>query len=242
LHIQEEANATMARVGTTRLAPGLATIVLILGSPGLRAENEPAVARGVQYLRGHAEGMEYGEMALAALGMLKADVPAGDPTVTACITKIRQRFTSDGFRSEEAGGKDIYVAAVVAMVLANLDADSRRAELGLVARYLISRQKANGSWDYDHRTSGDTSISQYAILGLWEASNSGADVPPSVFDRAAYWFMSTQGAGGGWAYHRDENGPDTLSMTAAGVGSLLICQRQLALYRELSRGEAPSIS
>jgi hypothetical protein len=79
LHIQEEANATMARVGTTRLVPGLATIALILVSPTLRAENEPTVARGVQYLRGHAEGLEYGEMALAALGMLKADVPPGGP-------------------------------------------------------------------------------------------------------------------------------------------------------------------
>jgi hypothetical protein len=132
------------------------------------------------------------------------------------------------------------VAAVVAMVLANLDSESRRSELGMVASYLMSRQKANGSWDYDNRTAGDTSISQYAVLGLWEADNAGADVPPTVYDRAARWFMSTQGAGGGWTYHRDQSTPETISMTAAGVGSLLICQRQLGQYREFLRSDAPS--
>ena len=51
--------------------------------------------------------------------------------------------------------------------------------IGQIAAYLISRQNGNGSWDYSDRNQGDTSISQYAVLGLWEAENAGVDVPPS---------------------------------------------------------------
>ena len=69
------------------------------------------------------------------------------------------------------------------------------------------------------------------MLGLWEAENAGIAIPPSAWDRAAQWFLASQSSAGGWTYHRDEGGADTLSMTAAGVGSLLICDRQLAPYR-----------
>jgi hypothetical protein len=231
----------MTVVGRTRLAPAWAAVVLIVVSPGLRADNDPAVDRGLRFLKGHAAGLSTGEMALAALAMIKADVHPSDPTLAACLAGIRKRFDSSGYDADREGGADIYEAAVVAMVLANLDAESRRGEIGLIADYLKGRQKTNGSWDYNSREAGDTSISQYAVLGLWEASNAGADVPPTVFDRAARWYMSTQWADGGWSYHHDEASyHETISMTAAGVGSLLICQRQLAQYRELFQGDTPS--
>src|SRR5262249_54569054 len=88
------------------------------------------------------------------------------------------------------------------------------------------------SWDYASRTAGDTSISQYAVLGLWEAEGSGAEVPGSVWDRAAQWYLAGQTPAGGWTYHRDEpSHTETVAMTAAGTGSLLICQRPLTRYR-----------
>jgi hypothetical protein len=230
----------------TWLVPALGAIVWTVCSGGgggaseVRAATDPVVARGVQYLKSRAEILPPGEMGLAVLAMLKAEVPATDKTVAACVAKLRQRFTSQGYQAEQKGGSDIYEAAVVAMAMANLDAEARRTELAALAQYLISRQKANGSWDYDSRTFGDTSISQYAILGLWEASNAGADVSPAVFDRAAGWFLSTQGSDGGWSYHADEHRDNTMTMTAAGTSSLLLCARQLARYREYSRGDAPS--
>ena len=117
--------------------------------------------------------------------MIKADVPLSDPKVAAAIGKIRSRFHSGGYQPELNGGSEIYEAAVVGMVLANLAAESRRSELELIVQFLVGQQKANGSWDYELREQGDTSISQYAVLGLWEAENGGADVPPGVWDRAA---------------------------------------------------------
>src|SRR3954465_14559540 len=108
--------------GTTRPFTCLAALVLALaaGSPTLRAADDPSVARGVQFLKSQAAGLGYGEMALATLGLLKADVPTSDPVVSACLSQIRQRFSSAGFDPQEDGGKDVYVAAVVALVLANL--------------------------------------------------------------------------------------------------------------------------
>ena len=108
------------------------------------------------------------------------------------------------------------------------------------ADHIMSKQKANGCWDYDNRQAGDASISQYAVLGLWEAENAGVRVRPSVWDNAASWYMSVQGASGGWTYHRDENTTgETMSMTAAGVGSLLICRRQLAAYKQIVAAQNP---
>lgn len=209
----------------------LACAVFLAVLAPARADNDPAVLRGVQFLRSKVAAMPVGESGLTALALLKADLPAGDPAVASCISKIRSRFSSGVYTPELKGGHDVYEAAVVALALSNLPNESRRAEMEIIGQYLVGKQKANGSWDYDTRVSGDTSIAQYAILGLWETENAGALVEPSVWDRAAQWFMSTQSAGGSWCYHRDEGNPETVSMTAAGVGSLLICQRQLTRYR-----------
>jgi hypothetical protein len=126
------------------------------------------------------------------------------------------------------------------MALANAEGMESRAQIVPVAAYLIGRQKPNGSWDYDTRVSGDTSITQYALLGLWECANAGAYVPPWVWDRAAAWYLSVQGSNGGWSYHPDEDAStQRISTTAAGVGSLLLCDRQLAAYSNSRETPSP---
>jgi hypothetical protein len=219
-------------------------VAFILALPGaVRAQQrDAAVLSGVQYLRAHATGQPTGESAMIALALLKAEVPAADPVLQACVAKIRARFTSSAYSPERPAGTGTYEAGVSAMVLANLDATENRGWIALIASYLLSRQNANGSWDYNNRPPGDSSISQYAVLGLWEAENAGVEVPPSVWDRAASWYMSVQSGSGSWNYHRDDPGsPETLSMTAAGVGSLMICQRQLERYRQTKRDGASSL-
>ena len=218
----------MSRVGGHQSLFRLATVALLSGAGQVRADVEPASIRGVQFLNSHAGSQQVGESAMIALALIKAEVPTTDRTVVSLFAKIRSRFNSSGYLPEREGGSEIYEAAAVAMALANLDAESRRAEMEAIARFLTGKQNPNGSWDYTQRNQGDTSISQYAVLGLWEADNAGARVAPEVWDRAARWFLSVQAPAGSWMYHRDQGGIDTLSMTAAGVGSLLICQRQLA--------------
>lgn len=213
-------------------------------SVSARAQQEQAVLSGIQYLRGRAATQQVGETAMIALALIKADTPKTDPVLTQCVAKILKRFTGSGYDPERRGGHDIYEAAVVAMVLANLDSDDSRAPLGLVAAYIMGRQNPNGSWDYTSRNKGDTSISQYAILGLWEAENAGVDVPAAVWDRAASWFLSVQlSSTGSWNYHRDEpQYGESITMTAAGVGSLLICRRQLDRFKKGKQGVSPLLA
>ena len=111
--------------------------------------------------------------------MLKAEVPANDPTLAACLAKLRSRFTSGVYKPERHGGSDIYEGRGGRPGAGRTpDAESRRPEMNAVAQYLLGHQNANGSWDYTDRQQGDTSISQYAVLGLWEAENGGARSRP----------------------------------------------------------------
>jgi hypothetical protein len=202
----------------------------------------PFVLRGVQALKGQLAAQGTGESALAGLALLKAGTAPDDPAVRTCLQKVMSRFNGTSFTPERAGpgGHSIYEAAVVSLFLSTLDPLAYRPQIDAVASYLAGGQIAAGGWDYPHRTAGDTSISQYAILGLWEAENAGSVVSPRVWDRAARWFLSVQDAAGGWAYHRDDPGAvDTVSMTAAGVGSLLICQRQLARHKQVVESRHP---
>ncbi|MGC8638316.1 MAG: HEAT repeat domain-containing protein [Isosphaeraceae bacterium] len=215
----------------------LAPVVCWVAGEPARGEQEQAVNSGLQYLRSVVGRAQVGETAMIALALLKCDTPQTDPVLRGCLATIQQRFTSSGYSPQRTGGHDVYEAAVVAMALSNLEGGEHRSELDLVATYLLGKQKANGSWDYDTRPYGDTSISQYALLGLWECDNAGIDIPPSVWDRAAGWYLSKQGSGGSWNYHRDQpEYRENMSMTAAGVGSLLLCKRQLERYRQSRRG------
>jgi hypothetical protein len=214
----------------------LAALVYSGGASPAAAQQEPSVVAGVQYLKTHAV-RPVGQSAMVALALIKAEVPPSDPVLQANLGRVWERFTTSSYEPELRGGQDIYEAAAVIMALVNLDAAANRGWAALAAAHILGKQKPNGSWDYDHRTNGDCSISQYAVLGLWEAENAGVDIPPTVWDRAASWYMSMQSSAGSWNYHRDEAiGPETLSMTAAGTGSLLICQRQLQRYRNRRNG------
>jgi hypothetical protein len=229
----------MSRRSVRLVAAPVAAVGLACALAGsARAQQDQAVLSGIQYLRGRAAHLQVGETAMIALALVKAGTPASDPVLSQCMTKILKRFTSSGYEPERSGGHDIYEAAVMAMLLANLESEDSRAPLGLVAGYILGKQNPNGSWDYAVRTQGDTSISQYAILGLWEAESAGVEVPPSVWDKAAGWFLSVQAKAGSWNYHRDESMryADSLSMTAAGVGSLLICRRQLDGFKKSRQG------
>ena len=225
---------------------------LLAGAGGARAQQVAAVNRAIEYLKHHVpagavgpgrmgSGMAVGETALVALAMVKAEVSHDDPALVQAMRVVESRFSSGGaYTPALSGGTDIYEAGVVILALANYDPVGRKAMIASAADYIMSKQKGNGCWDYDNRQAGDASISQYAVLGLWEAENAGVRVRPNVWDNAARWYMSVQGASGGWTYHRDENSTgETMSMTAAGAGSLMICRRQLAAYKRLVAAQNP---
>ncbi len=218
----------------------LGLFVVAFGSRTGAAQQDPAVQNGVAYLKAHHGGKPKGESAMIALGLLKAEVPPGDPAVQDCLTVVRSGFSSNSYSPSLTDGRGVYEATAALLAFSAQDAAGNKSLIAILANYLMGAQKPNGSWDYTHRQKGDTSISQYAVLGLWEAQNVGIDVPQSVWDNAARWFISVQDSVGGWNYHRDESELDTVAMTAAGVGSLLICQRHLDPNRRSPAGRETS--
>jgi predicted enzyme related to lactoylglutathione lyase len=216
------------------LGLALATMLVTVRTSSADIQSDPVVAKGIAFLKSAGGGLDgqVGEVALGALAMIKAEVPASDPALARALAKIMKRFGDASYVPERNGGAEIYEAGVIILALGSLDSSFYKPQIDSCAKYIQSRQNDNGSWDYSSRNQGDTSISQYAVLGLWEAEVAGVSVSPLTWDKAASWFLSSQSAGGSWNYHRDEgNNPETVAMTAAGVGSLLICERQLAPYR-----------
>ena len=206
-------------------------------------EEDRAVLAGVQYLKAHAAGRSCGETAMIALALLKAEVPPSDPVLQACLAKLRARFTSSSYEPEMGPGPGTYEAAATAMVFANLDAAANRALIDMIAAYLQGPQNANGSWDYSDRTQGDTSISQYAVLGLWEAENAGRRrLAVGLGPRRRMVHVDAERRPEAGITTAMSRTPETLSMTAAGVGSLMICRRQLDRYRQQKRGTSPLLT
>ena len=225
-----------------RILPILALAATLLAgrpSPAVAQLTDPIVARGVEYLKAYGATGDAGESALAALAMLKAEVPPDDPAVRKALVPVFARFEQSAYKPQKGSGGEIYEAAVVLLALATLDPVAQRDKIAAAAQFLLNHQYPNGCWDYSGRGQGDTSISQYALLGLWEAENAGIPVPPSAWDRAATFMLTTQRPSGGWVYHPGESAEETLSTTAAGVGSVLICARQLAPYRVPERVKHP---
>jgi hypothetical protein len=107
--------------------------------------------------------------------------------------------------------------------LAQLDADH------LVAG--LNKKGVNiGMWNYTGiGGSIDSSCSQYGVLGLWAATQTGAEVKGAIWNMIDNTWRQNQFDDGGWAYrssplHPDANDHVTPAMTAAGIATLFITQ------------------
>lgn len=197
---------------------------------------QTAIQRGIEHLKrqsgvGGAGGQGQGYASLMLMAMLKAGVPVTAPEVQAALKQIESRFNIAG--QYVPADTHVYEAGVTLMALANADVKKYKRHIQAIAEYLIAQQGPQGDWDYpQQRSTGDTSISQYAVLGLWEAGRSGVQVPKAVWDRAASWHVTRQLADGSFTYHPVGPGggggeSGTHSMTAAGTGSLLVIRLHL---------------
>ena len=106
------------------------------------AQQEPAVLSGVAFLRSSYKKQPVGESAMTALALIKAEVPAGDPDLQACVARIHSRLTTGSYEPEQTSGHGIYEAAVSAMVLANQDAEANRPWIKVIAT--LSLEQAEG--------------------------------------------------------------------------------------------------
>lgn len=197
-------------------------------APVTEAEIQASIKRGIEFLKSRAPNLDAGYASLVAMALLKAGVPADTPVIQAVIKKILRCVSTDGKFTPANPHTHVYESGVSLMALANADARLYKPQIQAIANYLISVQGPEGDWDYPTRSTGDTSMSQYAILGLWEAVRSGVTVPTAVWNRAAKWHVTRQLADGSFTYHpTGSEGTGTHSMTQAGLGSLHVVRMHL---------------
>lgn len=211
-------------------------------------KEKQAIKRGVEYLRTVVKPNDSGtystggQRVLAAYAMLKGGAKPSDPAVAGTIAALRKRLNSKEYRS---AGNGIYAAGCELMLLEAATPHNKpalyRKEMQAVVDYIVKNQDRKGYWNYlSGDQHGDLSVTQYGILGLWAAERVGIDVPKQAFEKAANWIIfNNQGKKTGGFRYRPTNdmAGETLSMAAAGVSSVLVCQRYL--YPNRSAGLRP---
>ncbi len=192
-----------------------------------------AISRGQQFLLGQPLLGPQGS--IASLSLVKSGIDKQTPAIQLCVQDTLAKIQSGVYRPK---AQHIYETGIDLMLLEAIDSELYRPQIESITQHLIISQRPNGSWFYDFQIEpdcGDTSITQYAILGLWAAYRAGVEVPIDVWEKAARWHFSTQMSDGGFAYKPyktklydiPSHHVSSDTMAAAGTNNLLIIRRVL---------------
>lgn len=203
------------------------------GAGKVPPEFRAAIDRAVEYLvmmANHEESKSDGRITIAAYALLHAGEELSHPLVTTALNETVAKCGSSYTPFE--GRESIYEAGVDMMILKIADQGTGEymPQMETITKYLLERQEAHGGWDYtsgSERTAGDTSMTQYALLGLLTAKKAGIEVPQEAWDKAAGWLINWQCNDGGFAYHPAKLRSSTHSMTVAALCALFITRDQL---------------
>lgn len=165
-----------------------------------------------------------GVAALATLSLINSGKPIDDPVVSRGLEYLR--------RMQEP--TEIYdIAMTIQALVAARNPKRDTARIAQFAERLEQAQNSRnqpGAWGYHADDSWwDNSNTQFAMLGLREASVAGYQVNRQVWTRSRdHWLKVLEGnptlpGGAGWSYNGGgANGATTGSMTVAGIASLSI--------------------
>lgn len=226
-------------------------------SPEVRS----AVAKGIRFLESpQAEESRLGGKALVGLALIKNGARTDHPKIQSAIKAIQQAVDRLPRVEKDDQGRplpspepperrqpiDIYSTGLAIIFLCQLDTSRYGSEIQRLLDYLYSVQKEHGAWGYatgGHMNTCDTSMTQYAILSTWEATQVGFQVARPAIEEALVWLLKTQDPSGQYGYQGRPS--DTLkpvaqsemkpSMTAAGMGSLYITADLLGLVERVNR-------
>jgi hypothetical protein len=177
-----------------------------------------------------------GHGSIGALAYVKSGGNKKAPFVQKMVAEVLGKISVEG--QYRHGSHHNYEASVDLMLLEAIDAEAYRPQLEAIVAYLLKNQQPNGAWFYENQYEpdcGDTSITQYVIMGLWAATRAGIEIPIETWEQAARWHIERQQDDGGFVYQPFESkgNPNlefhrtTGTMTAAGTSSLLIIRRML---------------
>lgn len=214
--------------------------VAVCGPAGFAADFTPAsqevraaVERAVVYLEANGSSdHRLGARALAGLAIYKHRGQLDHPKVQEQLSAIRGSLKSRQPSDITAGSNwDIYSTGMALIFLCEADPAGCNDEITKLLRSLEIRQKPNGGWGYPDRDTGDTSMTQYGVLGTWIATQEGFHTSPASVEKVATWLMRTQDPSGGFGYQGIvpsgaglvSQTDVRLSLTSAGLGSVYMC-------------------
>lgn len=166
-------------------------------------EVQALVERALAYLEKKAfDDERLGAEALAGLAFVKAGRDPSHPFVQQAVERVVKRIPRT---SEELYRVDmVYSISAAIIFLCEVDPARYRREIQELLAGLRQLQKSHGGWGYpsghQFERSGDTSMSQFAVLAMWEAARAGIPVPGAMITGVAVWFLRTQDPSGGWGY------------------------------------------
>jgi hypothetical protein len=185
----------------------------------IRPESRPIDAAGSQ-------NSEIGMQCLVAVALLKVDVEKyrNHPLVRQAVDNLKASMRSGTVNN---GYYAVYNLGI-GMVMFGALKDREGAQMAL--KHLLPWQFEHGGFSTPGGDGGgDTSMTQYAVLGMWEASQLGLSVPPQAWQRVAGWLVATQDPREGTHLYHPKSLTNVAglhpphSMTAAGLSSMYIC-------------------
>ena len=187
---------------------------------------DAAVTRGVEFLKSNVTPGETTpeKVVLAAYALFKAGEPVESPIIQAGLKIVTDSIDSTGFHPH-VPYDHIYESGLFAMFLADVNPAEYQPLIQVIANYVVSAQKPDGSWSESSTRPGDISMCQYAVLALWAAQRTGCQVSPEALDRSATWHLRNPNNDGGWAYRPGTNegvgnGRSSRNTTMAAVSSM----------------------
>ncbi len=205
------------------------------------AKIKAAIDRGRAFLTKNIQGTSRGGQSLAAYALLKSGTDKNDAVLQPALANALDDFRLLDTDTAKVGvfqgqnfHESAYTVACHMFLLESLDSEKYKPELQRFTRHLIATQLESGAWCYtgSPATAGDTSQTQFAILGLWAAQRAEVDVSPAALEKATRWFLRTQLADGGFCYQPWRDGPEDrnvkISTTLAGISCLLIVRHLAA--------------
>ncbi len=213
------------------LLAGFGTVVSPAGALTPKSpEVQKSVRRAVDYLAAKANDPRVGAKALVGR-VLVMHQQSDHPKVVEAVAALRQSLNN------LPQTLDIYTLGISLTFLIELDPEKYRADIDRLLAELVRRQMPHGGWGYPGRATGDTSMTQNALLGAWVAQQYGRDLPLDAWVRATQWLLRTQDPNGAFGYQgvlaepgkRLPQNEITVTMTAAGWGSLYLAGDRLGL-------------
>jgi Prenyltransferase and squalene oxidase repeat len=240
------------RASQVGMAAACAWGLLVIVAPARAAftpkspEVQTLIKKGINYVEKTSDP-RVGAKALFGLTLLKADLKRDHPVVSSALEAVRGAAGSKA----SLESLDVYSVGLCLIFLAECDPEGLKPEIQTYLDHLISIQKPHGGWGYRDRTTGDTSMTQYGVLALWEAEHAGFKPPQEAWEKVAEWLIRTQDPKGPWGYQGTDPGSYKLvdqslvrhSMASAGLGSLYICADHFKYRRGGPREDAgtPSV-